>query len=185
LETGTGMLRVETREGDGPNLRRGQVSVQLEGFGGGPDIDVRPPALAFPRTGVGLVVEKNVTIYNVGTDPQNQRPLVVTDFFIDGASSPNGGEFDVQGGRSDVIEARFPSGAHCCVSGRKLPLIEQRLDVEHRPADDNRYGAAGGDGLHIGDGRLLIARLPAQLDTRHGGPTTIWHVYPPSISQAS
>lgn len=69
--------------------------VPLRGDGGGPDIKVRPEALGFPRTGVGLKVEKKVTILNAGHDPTGQHPLRITDIRIDPASSPNGADFSL------------------------------------------------------------------------------------------
>lgn len=90
LDGKDGTLRVEaTANGDET------LVVPLKGHGGGPDIEVRPEALGFPRTGVGLTVEKKISIYNVGHDPTNVRPLQVTAVYIDGASSPNGGDFSL------------------------------------------------------------------------------------------
>ena len=68
------------------------------------------------------------------------------------------GQLGVQRGHPDLGELLFPAGPHLGVGGREGPFVEQRLDVEHRAADDDRQRTAGRDGLDVGGGGLLVAR---------------------------
>lgn len=90
LASREGALRIEaTANGDETLL------VPLKGHGGGPDIVVRPESLGFPRTGVGLSVEKSVVIYNAGHDPTGNLPLEIRAIYIDAASSPDASNFSL------------------------------------------------------------------------------------------
>jgi hypothetical protein len=64
--------------------------VPLKGFGGGPDIEAYPSPLSFPRAGVGVAVRKQISLRNVGYDPNGTMPLVIDRLEISG---PNAAEF--------------------------------------------------------------------------------------------
>ncbi len=61
-----------------------ELAVPVTGTGGGPSIQVVPNPLGYPRTAVGLHVDKNVVIRNLGTNPAT--PLVVTNLEITGSA---------------------------------------------------------------------------------------------------
>ncbi len=52
------------------------------------------------------------------------------------------GQLGVQRGDADLGQPLLPAGPHGRVGGREGPVVEQRLDVHHRSADDDRDGAA-------------------------------------------
>jgi hypothetical protein len=87
----TGELRVTTDD-DGTPV----VIVPLRGAGSSPSIQVTPDAVAFPRTAVGLTVQKQIDVRNVGTDPTGTQPLIITrvavtsgaDFSVAGVPNP-------------------------------------------------------------------------------------------------
>jgi hypothetical protein len=79
LAAQNGMLRIQTLDPATP-----VVVIPLIGASGGPQIQVTPPSLGFPRTGVGIDVQKNVAIHNVGTDPTSMDPLVITSITVQG-----------------------------------------------------------------------------------------------------
>jgi hypothetical protein len=83
----TGELRVPTDD-DGTPV----VIVPITGLGVGPSIKVNPEAMGFPRTAVGLTVQKSLSIRNVGLDPTGQHPLIIT-----GYSVTSGADFAVTG----------------------------------------------------------------------------------------
>ncbi len=67
------------------------------------------------------------------------------------------GQLGMERGHPHLGQPSFPPGPHGRVGGRKRPFVQQRLDVEHRPAHDHRDRATGRDGLDIVRGVLLIA----------------------------
>ncbi len=60
-----------------------ELVVPIGGVGGGPDLEAVPNPLAYPRTALGLQVEKSVSLRNVGRDPNT--PLVITGLEIRGS----------------------------------------------------------------------------------------------------
>ena len=56
----------------------------------------------------------------------------------------------------DLVEPLLPPGPHLRVGGRKRPVVEQRLHVQHRPADHDGHGAADSDRLDVRGGGLLV-----------------------------
>ncbi|CAM4010022.1 hypothetical protein TSOC111612_24370 [Tsukamurella ocularis] len=71
------------------------------------------------------------------------------------------GELAVQGERPDLGEAVLEPAPHGGIGRGKGPLVEQRLEVHHRAADDDRRAARGEQGLGVRTGPLLVPR--------HGG----------------
>ena len=67
------------------------------------------------------------------------------------------GQLGVQRRDADLGEPGLPPGPHLRVGGRERPVVEQRLDVEHRAADDDRHRSARRDRLDVGGGGLLVA----------------------------
>lgn len=76
----TGTVRVTYSE-TGANTQ--ELVVPLGGTGGGPDLQVLPNPLSFPRSAVGMQVDKHVVIRNIGRDPT--LPLVVANLAIQGS----------------------------------------------------------------------------------------------------
>jgi hypothetical protein len=78
-QTGTysGALRIPTDDTGTPVM-----IVPLMGTGAGPAIAVDPTALGFPHQGVGLAVSKQIAVRNVGLDPTNMNPLVISNLTI-------------------------------------------------------------------------------------------------------
>ena len=59
---------------------------------------------------------------------------------------------------ADFGKPLLPFRPHRRVGRRKRPVVEQRLDVQHRPAHQDRHLSAGGDRLDVGGGGVLVAR---------------------------
>ncbi len=74
------------------------------------------------------------------------------------AAGSRSAELGVQGAGADLGEPLLPLRPHRGIGRRERPVVEQRLDVEHRTADDDRHRAARGDRLDVGGGGLLVAR---------------------------
>lgn len=91
LDPQHGSLRITTSDPFSPAL-----VVPLRGFGGGPKISVAPSPLSFPRTGVGMTIEKNLSLRNVGHDPGGNRPLIVSDVYVS-----SGAEFRIRDSRGE------------------------------------------------------------------------------------
>lgn len=100
-----GSLHVATDDDGSP-----VILVPLTAAGTGPQISVLPNPLAFPRTAVGMAVQKSVAVRNVGFDPRNLLPLqlasyVVTGpaFAVTGAAAP----FALGAGREGYLAVTF------------------------------------------------------------------------------
>lgn len=142
--------------------------VPLKGHGGGPDIAVRPEALGFPRTGVGLTVEKSVVIYNAGHDPTGARPLEVRAIYIDGPSSPDGSSFSLSFRRNGAV------GPVTLQAGETETVF-----VNYHATREGKASAF----LHIesndNDEPLLI--VPITASAKELGPCT-WESIPPRLN---
>ena len=64
----------------------------------------------------------------------------------------------MQGAGADLGEPLLPFRPHRGVGRRERPVVEQRLDVQHRAAHQHRNLAARGNRLDLGGGVLLVAR---------------------------
>jgi hypothetical protein len=70
-------LRIPTDDTGTPVL-----IVPISGEAIGPAINVAPPALGFPQMAAGLSVLKDIAVQNIGLDPNNTLPLVISSVTI-------------------------------------------------------------------------------------------------------
>lgn len=159
LDPKEGSLRVEATA-----ARAELLVIPLKGYGGGPDIDVRPNPLGFPRTGVGVEVEKKIVIRNIGHDPGNMRPLRVTAVYVDGATSQNGGDFRL------TLDGGVPVGPLEIRAGDSASVF-----VRVRPSAEGQLKA----NIHIesNDGDEPLVIVPVTASAKDLGPCD-WQVVP-------
>lgn len=121
LDSREGTLRVNTDDPGSP-----AVVVPLRGAGGGPAIEVVPNPLGYPQTGIGLSVQKQVSVRNLGHDPAGTRPLIIEDFFISREAS----EFRVRDARGESPPYEIQAGFARTLFIDYTPTHEGRVEGE-------------------------------------------------------
>lgn len=151
-----GTLRIRYADPSWANPQ--ELVVPLGGAGGGPDIDVNPDPLAYPRTAVGLNVEKKLSIRNVGRDPT--KPLIITKLEIQGSV-----EFTLPA--LPPLPAQLAPGAQMGLGVAYGPLVggqsQGQLVIESNDPDENpRLVKLHGSASELGPCRYEV--VPQRLD---------------------
>ena len=95
-----------------------------------------------------------------------RRPSVAR--IEEAAAASTTGQFVMQRSGADLGQPPLPFGPHPRIGGRECPLVQQRLHIHHRSADDDRHRTRGRDPLDVLGGVLLIARDGRRLgDVQH------------------
>lgn len=134
--------------------------VPLKGYGGGPDIDASPSPLAFPRTGVNTAVTKQISLRNVGFDPNGTMPLVIDRLALEG---PNAQEFSF----SQPTKLEVPAGDSATVYVTFEPWGDRRREAtllvySNDPDEAPLRVPLAGTGLELGPCQFQV--LPEVVD---------------------